>query len=125
MARPKKEIPPAYTHRVTVRLTDDMYKVLHHDAEAAHLSDAECLRQMILKRKINYAPAIVHDDSAILEELHNINKLGSNLNQITRYLNQQGNMTNPLAVELRQIIHTLDDSCNRLNRKMEEEYGRH
>ena len=34
MARPKKEMPPAYTHRVTVRLTDEMYAVLHKDAKA-------------------------------------------------------------------------------------------
>jgi len=123
MARPKKEIPPAYTHRVTVRLTDEMYAVLHKDAETARISDAECVRKMILGRKIKYAPTVVHDDTAILEELRRINKVGSNLNQIARYLNEGGNMTNPIAVDLRKILQALNECCNALNRKMEDEYG--
>ncbi len=32
--------------------------------------------------------AIVHDEHEILEELRKINKVGSNLNQIARHLNQ-------------------------------------
>lgn len=125
MARPKKELPPAHTHRVTVRLTDEMYDVLHKDAAAARISDAECVRRIILGRKIKYAPTVVHDDTSILEELHRINKVGSNLNQIARYLNEGGNMTNPIAMDLRKILQSLNECCNELNRKMEEEYGRH
>ena len=125
MSRPKKELPPAHTHRVTVRLTDEMYDVLHKDAAAARISDAECVRRIILGRKIKYAPTVIHDDTAILEELHRINKVGSNLNQIARYLNEGGNMTNPIAVDLRKILQSLNECCNELNRKMEEEYGRH
>lgn len=89
------------------------------------LSDSECVWQMILNRKIKYAPTIIHDDSAIIEEPHKLNKLGSNLNQIARYLNQGGSMTNPLALELKAALRKLDESCNKFNKKMEEKYGRH
>lgn len=125
MGQSKKELPPARNRKLTIRLTDEMYEVLHRDAEAAMISDSECVRQMILSRKIKYAPTVVHDDSAILEELHRINKVGSNLNQIARYLNEGGNMTNPLAADLRKILQSLNECCNALNRKMEEEYGGH
>lgn len=125
MARPKKELPPARTHRITIRLTDDMFEVASQDAKSAKLSVAEYIRQLILKRTIKYAPIIVHNDSEIVQELRSISKLGGNLNQIARYLNQGGNMTNPLSKEVRNTLQFLNDSCNALNRKVEEEYDRH
>ena len=69
MARPKKNLPPARTHRITVRLTDEMFDVVTRDAKAANLSNAEYIRQLILKRTIKYAPTIVHDDTKIIQEL--------------------------------------------------------
>ena len=69
MARPKKNLPPARTHRITIRLTDEMYDVVTRDAKAANLSNAEYIRQLILKRTIKYAPTIVHDDTKIIQEL--------------------------------------------------------
>ena len=125
MARPKKNLPPARTHRITVRLTDEMFDVVTRDAKAANLSNAEYIRQLILKRTIKYAPTIVHDDTKIIQELGQMGKIGSNLNQIARYLNQGGSMTNPLAKELRETLQHLTDCCNTLNQKVEEEYGRH
>ena len=125
MARPQKKLPPATTHRITIRLTDEMYEVVTHDAEAAQLSIAEYIRHLILNRKIRYHPPIIHADTAIVHELHDINKLGNNLNQIARYLNQDGTMTNPLAKELRETLRQINDSCSKLNHALEEEYGRH
>ena len=125
MGQPKKELPPARTRKLTVRLTEEMYDVIHKDAEAAMISDSECVRRILLKRTIKYVPTVIHDDTAILEELRRINKVGSNLNQIARYLNDGGNMTNPIAVDLRKILQALNECCNTLNRKMEDEYGGH
>lgn len=123
MTRPKKNLPPARTHRITIRLTDQMYDVVARDAKAANLTIAEYIRQLILKRTIRYAPSIVHDDTKIIQELGRMGKIGSNLNQIARYLNQGGSMTNPLAKELRETLQHLTDCCNTLNQKVEEEYG--
>lgn len=125
MARPKKEIPPSTNHRITVRLTDDMYDVVLQDAKRAHLSLAEYVRQLILNRKIKYAPQVIHDDSSLLQELRKLNKLGTNMNQIARYLNEGGTMTNPLAKELREELLRIDEFCNRLNQELEAEYGNH
>ena len=53
MARPNKKIPPAATHRVTIRLTDDLYDVVLQDAKNARVSVAEYIRQLILNRTVN------------------------------------------------------------------------
>ena len=47
MARPKKNLPPARTHRITVRLTDEMFDVVTRDAKAANLSNAEYIRYKV------------------------------------------------------------------------------
>ena len=125
MARKKKELPPPKEHFIGFRLTDDLYQVIATDAANAHLSVSEYCRQLALNRKIRYLPPIIHDDTAIIHELHDINKLGSNLNQIARYLNQDGTMTNPLAKELRETLRQINDSCSKLNHALEEEYGCH
>ena len=125
MARKKKELPPPKEHFIGFRLTEDLYQVIATDAANAHLSVSEYCRQLALNRKIRYLPPIIHDDTAIVHELHDINKLGNNLNQIARYLNQDGTMTNPLAKELRETLRQINDSCSKLNHALEEEYGRH
>lgn len=125
MARPRKKLPPAKEHFIGFRLTDELYQVIAADAESTRLSVSEYCRQLATNRTIKYAPPIIHNDTAIVRELHSINKLGSNLNQIARYLNQGGNMTNPLAKEIRETLQVLNDSCNALNRRVEEEYGRY
>ena len=125
MSGKKKEFPPAKTRRINLRVTEEMYEMMVHDAASAQLSITEYIRHLILNRKIRYLPPIIHDDTAIVHELHDINKLGGNLNQIARYLNQDGTMTNPLAKELRETLRQINDSCSKLNHALEEEYGRH
>ena len=125
MSGKRKEFPPAKTRRINLRVTEEMYEMMVHDAASAQLSITEYIRNLILNRKIRYLPPIIHDDTAIVHELHDINKLGNNLNQIARYLNQDGTMTNPLAKELRETLRQINDSCSKLNHALEEEYGRH
>jgi len=125
MARPKKEFPPTKTREINIRFTQEQYDVLTKNAEIARLPRAEYIRRLILNHRVTYAPTVLHDDSAILEALHSISHLGNNLNQIARYLNSGGNMTNPLARDIRESLRKLDECCNRLNREMEKEYGSH
>ena len=125
MARPNKKIPPAATHRVTIRLTNDLYDVVLQDAKNARVSVAEYIRQLILNRTVKYIPPVIRDDSALLHELRQLNKLGSNMNQIARHLNEGGSMTNPLAKDIRAELAQINECCNRLNRELEAEYGSH
>ena len=67
------------------------------DSVLSQLSVSEYIRRLLLHRKIPIYPIVIHDDRELIEELHKINKVGNNLNQIARYLNQGGVLTNPLA----------------------------
>ena len=121
--RHKKEIPPAKIRPVGIRFTEEQYSVLEHNAKAARLSVSEYIRRSVLSQKIPMFQPIIHDEHEILNELRNINKVGSNLNQIARYFNQGGMMNNQIAVDLKNIIKQLNDSCIRFDAAVVKEYG--
>ena len=52
MARPKKQFPPKKEHRITIRMTEDMYFVVAREAERAGLSISDYFRQLVLHHKI-------------------------------------------------------------------------
>ena len=120
--RKKKTLPPPKKHRITIRLTEDEYEVLKRDCQSSQLSVSEYIRRLLLHREIPIYPIIIHDDRELIEELYKINKVGNNLNQIARHLNQGGMMTNPVALELRNIARHLHDSLMRLDEAAEKEY---
>ena len=68
---------------------------------------------------------VLHDDSALVSELAKLNKLGSNLNQIARYFNEGGMMTNSLAKELHHALQEVEKMVIRCNEELEKEYGDH
>ena len=86
--RKKKDLPPAKERFVGLRFTEEQYSVLEHNAKAAQLSVSEYIRRSVTGQKIPVFHPIIHDEHEILEELRKINKVGSNLNQIARHLNQ-------------------------------------
>jgi hypothetical protein len=104
MARPKKELPPAKTYRVTVRLTEVMYEVLQNEARNAGLPIAEYIRMKITDVHPVVKQEIVFDSKELLEVFRNIGHYGNNLNQIARYLNQGGNMTNEMWKEIKDCV---------------------
>lgn len=125
MARPRKETPPKKEHFIGIRLTDDLFEVLSANAEKAGLSLSAFIRLLIAGKIIKAQPPIFHDDTALVSELAKLNKLGSNLNQIARYFNEGGLMTNPLAQELHHTLQELDKMVIRCNKELEKEYGSH
>lgn len=125
MARPRKETPPKKDHFVGIRLTDDLFAVLSGNAEKAGMSLSAYIRQLIAGKTIKAQPPIFHDDTALVSELAKLNKLGNNLNQIARYFNEGGLMTNPLAQELHHALQEIDKMVIRCNEELEKEYGSH
>jgi len=123
MARPSKKTPPAKVHQLPVRFTEDLYAVLTDNARKAGLTRGEYIRHLVAGKTPKAQPPIFHDDTALVSELAKLNKLGSNLNQIARHLNQGGVMTNPLAAELKGIARMLHDTCMKYDAAVEKEYG--
>ena len=104
MARPKKQIPPAKDHQLSIRFTEELFDVLTADAEAAGLPRTEYIRQLITNHKPVVKQEIVFDSSELLQVFRNLGRLGSNLNQIARFLNQGGTMTNSMWKEIKECI---------------------
>lgn len=125
MARPTKKTPPAKVHQLPVRFTEDLYAVLSENAQKAGLTRGEYIRHLVAGRTPKAQPPIFHDDTALVSELAKLNKLGSNLNQIARYFNEGGLMTNPLAKELHHTLQEIDKMVIRCNKELEKEYGSH
>lgn len=104
MARPKKQIPPAKDHQLSIRFTEELFDVLTADAEAAGLPRTEYIRQLITNHKPVVKQEIVFDSSELLQVFRNLGRLGSNLNQIARFLNQGGTITNSMWKEIKECI---------------------
>lgn len=104
MARPKKHLPPAKDHQISLRLTEDLYNVLTADAAASGLPRTEYIRRLITNHKPVVKTEIVFNDERLLHIFRDLGHYGSNLNQIARYLNQGGTMTNSMWKEIRDCV---------------------
>ena len=121
--RKKKDIPPVRSKIFTIRMSEDEYAVLESYAADAQLSVSEYIRRCISGKEIPVYQPIIHDESKILKELRNINKVGSNLNQIARYFNQGGMSNDAIVTEIKAILQHINDSCIRFDEAVEKEYG--
>lgn len=100
-------MPPNKNHQITIRFTEELFDVLTKDAEAAQLPRAEYIRKLITNRHPVVKHEIVFDNPELLSVLSNLGKIGSNLNQIARHLNEGGSMNLSLRKELLQCITEL------------------
>lgn len=100
MARPKKENPPSKDRFIHVRVTEDLYEVISKEAAEAHLSVSAYFRKIATDKRITLKKEIVFNDSELLAALSNLGKIGSNLNQIAKYLNESDTASNQLRQEL-------------------------
>lgn len=107
MARPKKTTPPIKNHQISIRFTEELFDVLTKDAEAARLPRAEYIRKLITNHHPVVKHEIVFDNPELLSALSNLGKIGSNLNQIARHLNEGGSMNLSLRKEILQCITEL------------------
>lgn len=113
----KKQLPPPKDHQLTIRLTKDLYDVLTADAAAAGLPRTEYIRQLITNRKPVIKQEVVFNDPEILRIFRNLGHYGANLNQIARYLNQGGTITNQIWKDIRECIaeiHNIRDAVKEM-----------
>lgn len=121
--RKKKDILPIRNRFIGIKISDDEYAVLKSCADQAQLSISEYIRRCISGKEIPVYQPIIHNESEILKELHNINKVGSNLNQLARYFNQGGMSNDAIVTEIKAILQHINDSCIRFDEAVEKEYG--
>ena len=102
---------PHRTHVVKTRLTDEEHELFLNQCRTYGISQSEMLRQAMTRLQIK--PVIhvsaVNDEllSAIGKLTAEYGKIGGNLNQIARALNEYGTPYNALSVEVRAAISDL------------------
>ena len=107
MSRTKKDSILKQQKRITTRFTETEYDTLKAKAEAMHIPIATFVHNAALDKRIEIRYELspsMPDLSAIAGSL---GKTASNLNQIARYLNEGGSMTNGIAADIRQGIREI------------------
>lgn len=125
MVRPKKKLPPPKDHQLTIRFTEELYNVLTSDAEAAGMPRTEYIRQLITNRKPIVKQEIVYNDPALLQVFRNLGRYSANLNQIARYVNQGGTLTNQMWKDIRECIAEIYNIRDALKEMVGEYRGNH
>ena len=122
MAKPKSEFGQK-NKIVCFRISQEMYDMISYEAGKCGISFSDYCRRALLNQPTKKLPIIIHDEREILQELRNINKLGNNLNQIARHLNQGGAITENVLKEIKSERTKLDLAINNFNLAVEKEYG--
>lgn len=127
MSGKKKKLPPAKEHRLNLRITEDLYQVLQNEATASNLSLSNYVRKLLTSRRptIHRTTEIVYDNPELLKVFSNLAACGNNLNQIAAYLNQGGNMTNPMWKEIKSCITDIYEMRDSIKEMVGEYRGSH
>lgn len=107
MARPKKETDKYRNHRITIRFTDLEYSIIETAARQTNMSLAAYVRTQVLKGQVHTKIEIVTDVPEIKKLLAEFGKIGSNLNQIAKYFNQGGILSQEMRGEINKRLRDL------------------
>lgn len=128
MARPRKTETERNSISIHLRVDEDLFRRLHENAERDHLSITEYIRRLLNEAITNMivirlAPTEIPEE--LKDGLRSCAGIGNNLNQLQRYLNSGGYLSEDLKGELRSTIYHLDRFICNLNQISEEFYGKH
>ncbi len=112
-------------HFIGIRVTDTLYQVLLRNSRDAGLSMSEYIRKVLMHQKIILKPEIVFDDSKLLEALANLGRIGNNINQIARYLNEGGRPTSSMYQDLTHCITELHQIRDDVHEMAGDYHGHH
>ena len=108
---PKRYNTPHRSHVVKTRMTDEEYADFTKRLAAYEMSQSEFIRQAITRATIRPIITVspVNDEllAAVGKLTAEYGRIGGNLNQIARYLNEYGVPYNTLSGEVRAAISDL------------------
>ena len=107
MTRPQKEMDMKREHRVTIRLTDTEFSIIENVAAQAEMNISEYMRTQTMEGKVNARFEIVAYVDQIKKLIGEFGKIGSNLNQISRYFNQGGILSSEMRNEIRKSLRDI------------------
>lgn len=109
MGRPSEKKALHHKNIITLRLTDIELDYLDQSAESLHVTRSEYLRNLILEKPMIYKYEVVADNEQLKKLNGEIGKIGSNLNQIAKHLNQGGVRSMILQDRVHECIDKLFD----------------
>ena len=80
-----------HRHFIGLRLTDVELDLLDQGAACLSISQSEYLRKLLLEKQINHQIEVVADMNDLRKLISEYGKIGSNLNQIAKHFNSDGN----------------------------------
>ena len=90
-----------------IRFNKTEYSIITTYAQNANLSVAEYGRKLILNQPVNIRYEITANIPEVKKLIAEFGKIGSNLNQIARHLNQEGASTSELKNTIQQCISAI------------------
>lgn len=123
MGRPSKEKALDHKNIITLRLTDIELAYLDQSAKSLHITRSEYLRNLILEKPMIYKYEVVADNEQLKKLNAEIGKIGSNLNQIAKHLNQGGVRSMILQDRVHECIDKLFDLRRQVMELAGDYYG--
>ena len=108
MARPKKEMPELRNRKITVRFSDDEAQNIQSIADSIKLKPADYCRRAVLGKNVSYVTMPEVSEKAYIE----LARIGNNLNQIAKKLNEGSTAT----IEDLKEIQALKETVRQLQR---------
>lgn len=96
-----------YTHRITIRLDDDLYMKIVNGAKASGISQVEYARQLLKQGKVTVKQEIIAEIPELKKLIADFGKIGSNLNQIARHYNGGGVRSKEMYDRTQRVISEL------------------
>ena len=107
------------TYVAHARMNEEEWKLSTSQAQKLGLSQSEFIRQAVFTAKVEVTIRPVYD-SAVLDQIAaEYGKIGSNINQIARHLNEG----NPFTPQLQKNLNHCLADLSQLKRKIEEMAG--
>ena len=96
-----------YTHRITIRMDDDLYMKIVNGAKASGISQVEYARQLLKRGRVTVKQEIIAEIPELKKLIADFGKIGSNLNQIARHYNGGGVRSKEMYDRTQRVISEL------------------
>lgn len=119
MKKKKDANPEHRTHMITVRMNEEEWQAFRDQLKKFDMQQSEFIRQAITTAQVKVTVRPVYDGDALEKVAAELGKIGSNINQIARYLNQG----NPMTARLMKSLNHCFADVVLLKKKIEELAG--
>jgi hypothetical protein len=119
----KKYNTPKRNRYIRARLTDDEKADFDERKAASGLSQSDFIRQAVFHSKINLTVRTECSIDQLERMIAEYGKIGSNLNQIARHLNEGGTATSQIVEEVRSAALDLADLKYEILKIVGDVYG--